>query len=128
MQQRLPEEFARRARLGKFYYRPPGGESWADMLLRLRALLRELREDYPDGRVLLFAHDATVMLIRYLAERLDEESLMKLAHETSIANCSISAWRRQDGEFAAELFNEVAHLHAEGAPATKQEDVDAEPV
>ena len=52
---RLPDEAARRSRLGKFYYRPPGGESWADVLLRLRALLRELREDHPDGRVLLFA-------------------------------------------------------------------------
>jgi probable phosphoglycerate mutase len=128
VQRRLSDEFARRARLGKFYYRPPGGESWADVLLRLRALLREIRSDYPDGRVLLFAHEATVLLVRYLAERLDEEALMKIAHATSIGNCSISAWRRQDGELAAELFNEVAHLHAEGTPATKQEDVDAQPV
>src|SRR4051812_18548318 len=34
---RLPEEADRRARLGKFYYRPPGGESWTDVLLRLRS-------------------------------------------------------------------------------------------
>ncbi|GGK33401.1 hypothetical protein GCM10010124_27690 [Pilimelia terevasa] len=27
---RLPGEEERRRRLGKFYYRPPGGESWAD--------------------------------------------------------------------------------------------------
>ncbi|AGL19364.1 histidine phosphatase family protein [Actinoplanes sp. N902-109] len=128
VQQRLPDEFARRARLGKFYYRPPGGESWADVLLRLRSLLRELRQDHPGGRVLLFAHEATVMLVRYLAEHLDEESLMTIAHATSIANCSISAWRRQDGELAPELFNEVAHLHAAGATPTQQEDVNAQPV
>jgi probable phosphoglycerate mutase len=125
---RLPGEAARRLRLGKFYYRPPGGESWADVLLRLRALLRELREDHPDGRVLWFAHEATVLLVRYLAERLDEAELMSIAHSTSIANCSISSWRRTDGELRPELFNVVDHLHREGAPPTRQEDVTAEPV
>ena len=99
-----------------------------DVLLRLRSLLRELREDHPGGRVVLFAHEATVLLVRYLAEQLSEAELMEIAHATTVANCSISAWRRHDGTMRAELFNEVAHLHREGAPATKQEDVDAEPV
>jgi 2,3-bisphosphoglycerate-dependent phosphoglycerate mutase len=125
---RLPAEAARRKRLGKFYYRPPGGESWADVLLRLRALLREVREDHPDGRVLLFAHEATVLLVRYLCERLSEAELMTVARSTAIANTSISSWRRVDGVLKPELFNHVEHLHREGAEPTKQEDVNAEPV
>lgn len=125
---RLPAEAARRKRLGKFYYRPPGGESWADVLLRLRALLRELRADHPDGRVILFGHEATVLLVRYLCERLSEAELMAVAHATTVANTSISSWRRADGVFKPELFNHVEHLRREGAPATKQEDVNAEPV
>ena len=125
---RLPDEAARRTRLGKFYYRPPGGESWADVLLRLRTLLRELREDHPDGRVLLFAHEATVLLVRYLAERLSEAELMAVARSNTIANASISSWRRVDGELKPESFNHVEHLHREGAPPTRQEDVNAEPV
>ncbi|GAA3348056.1 histidine phosphatase family protein [Amorphoplanes nipponensis] len=128
VQARLPAEFARRARLGKFYYRPPGGESWADVLLRLRALLRELRDDHPGGRVLLFGHEATVLLVRYLAESLDEAELMAVAHATAVANCSISTWRREGELMRPELFNSVAHLHREGAPHTRQEDVNAEPV
>ncbi|GAA3902385.1 histidine phosphatase family protein [Actinoplanes auranticolor] len=125
---RLPEEYARRARHGKFYYRPPGGESWVDVLLRLRALLRELRQDHPGGRVLLFGHEATVLLVRYLAESLSEAELMEVAHATTVANCSISTWRRGDDVLRPELFNSVAHLHQEGAPPTRQEDVNAEPV
>jgi probable phosphoglycerate mutase len=125
---RLPAEAARRKRLGKFYYRPPGGESWADVLLRLRAVLREVREDHPDGRVLLFAHEATVLLVRYLAERLSEEELMTVARSTTIANTSISSWRRVDGDLKPELFNAVDHLHREGTPPTRQEDVNAEPL
>ena len=125
---RLPDEARRRQRLGKFYYRPPGGESWADMLLRLRALLRELREDHPGGRVLLIAHDATHHLVRYLAEQLSEAELMAGARATAIANCSVSSWDRVDGELRPQLFNYVDHLHREGAPPTRQEDVNAEPV
>jgi len=125
---RLPGEAARRKRLGKFYYRPPGGESWADVLLRLRSLLRELRADHPDGRVILFGHEATVLLVRYLCERLSEAELMTVAHATTVANTSISSWRRVDGAFKPELFNHVEHLHREGTPPTRQEDVNAEPV
>jgi broad specificity phosphatase PhoE len=128
VQARLPDEFARRARLGKFYYRPPGGESWADMLLRLRSLLRELREDQPGGRVLLFGHEATVLLVRYLAESLDEAELMTVARATTVANCSISSWRRSGDRLQPELFNFVEHLREQGAPPTRQEDVNAEPV
>jgi broad specificity phosphatase PhoE len=39
---RLPGEAARRARVGTLYHRPPGGESWADVALRLRTLLVEI--------------------------------------------------------------------------------------
>jgi broad specificity phosphatase PhoE len=124
---RFPDEARRRARLGKFYYRPPGGESWADVLLRLRALLRELRADHPDGRVVLFAHEATVLLIRYLVEGLDEEALMAIARGTTIANCSISSWERADGVLSPERFNDVTHLHRDDAPVTRQEEVHAEP-
>src|SRR5690349_14080558 len=30
-----PDQFEHRRLLGKFYHRPPGGESWADVILRL---------------------------------------------------------------------------------------------
>jgi probable phosphoglycerate mutase len=126
VQARLPAEAQRRARLGKLYYRPPGGESWSDVLLRLRSLLRELRDDHPQGRVVLFAHEATVLLVRYLVEELDEEQLMDFARHTTVANCSISTWQRaDDGVLRAERFNDVTHLHRHDAPVTRQEDVSA---
>jgi probable phosphoglycerate mutase len=125
---RLPAESDRRSRLGKFYYRPPGGESWTDVLLRLRSLRRDLRDEYPGGRVLLVAHEAIVLLMRYLLEGLSEAELMAVVRETTIANCSVSSWRCVDGVWRPELFNAVEHLKREGAPATKQEDVHAEPV
>jgi broad specificity phosphatase PhoE len=124
---RLPDEGRRRQRLGKFYYRPPGGESWADVVLRLRTLVWELRQDYPDGRILLFSHEAVVLLVRYLAEQHSEAALMAIAQSVRIMNGSISSWRRVAGELRPELFNSVEHLHRYGATPTRQEDVHAEP-
>ena len=37
VESRFPLEAERRRWLGKFYHRPPGGESWADVALRLRS-------------------------------------------------------------------------------------------
>jgi probable phosphoglycerate mutase len=98
-----------------------------DVVLRLREVLREQSQDRPGGRVVLFAHEATVLLVRYLAELLDETQLMAVARATSVANCSISSWRQVDGMLRPELFNAVDHLHRQGTAATRQEDVDAEP-
>jgi len=125
---RLPDEAVRRRRLGKFYYRPPGGESWADVLLRLRSLLRDLRADHPDGRVLLVGHEAIVLLVRYLVEALSEAELMDVVRVTTVANCSISVWRRTGDVLRPSVFNHVEHLRSEGVPPTRQEDVHAEPV
>lgn len=123
---RLPEEAARRRRLGKFYYRPPGGESWADVLLRLRSLLGDLRGTHPGGRVILFGHEALVLLVRYLMEDLDEASLMEIARATALGNCSVSSWRSDGERLRPERFNAVEHLRRDGTPGTGQEDVDAD--
>ena len=41
--------------LGKFYYRPPGGESWCDVILRLRSALDTISLHYGGERVLVVA-------------------------------------------------------------------------
>lgn len=128
VQTRRPEEAERRERLGKFYYRPPGGESWADVALRLRSLLGDLRRDHDGGRVLLFGHEAVVFLFRYLIEGLTEQELMELAHDGTIANCSVTTWARGDELLEIVDFAKVHHLRREGAQPTHEEEVRAEPV
>jgi probable phosphoglycerate mutase len=129
VRRRYPEEAERRARLGKFYYRPPGGESWADVALRLRTLLGDLRRDHAGGKVLLFGHDALVFVLRYLVEGLTEAELMALTRQDVIANCSITGWSADEaGRLAPHVFNDVAHLHRQGARPTREDEVHAEPV
>ncbi|MFE9955398.1 histidine phosphatase family protein [Micromonospora sp. NPDC005299] len=129
VRRRYPDEAARRDRLGKFYYRPPGGESWTDVALRLRTLLGDLRRDHAGGRVLLFGHDALVFLLRYLVEGLTEAELMALTRGHVIANCSVTGWSADaTGQLTPDVFNDVTHLHRQGARSTREDEVHAEPV
>jgi broad specificity phosphatase PhoE len=128
VRERFPTEAERRARLGKFYYRPPGGESWPDVALRLRALLGDLRRDHAGRRVLLFGHDALVFVLRYVVEGLTENELMALTRAHSIANCSVTGWSVDaTGRLGPEMFNDVTHLRQEGAPPTREDEIRAEP-
>jgi hypothetical protein len=75
--------------------------------------------------VLLVGHEAVVFLVRYLVEGLTEEQLIALAHDGSIANASLSSWKRgADGNLVPETFNRVI----EGVVPTREEEVHAEPV
>ena len=114
---RYPEEKARREWLGKFSYRPPGGESWADVALRIRSLFRDL-EDVPrrDGstpsRAIIASHDADVMLFLYVCTGLSERELLDFAGTHTVANASITTLSRPEGAGAWTLgiFSDVSHL------------------
>jgi broad specificity phosphatase PhoE len=106
---RHPQEAARKRALGKFYYRPPGGESWADVALRLRSALTDIEREHPGGRVLVVAHDAVVVLARYIVERLTEQEVLKV-ERTLVPNASLTMWARTDGELRLVASNAVDHL------------------
>lgn len=122
---RYPAEKARREWLGKFSYRPPGGESWADVALRVRSLFRDF-EDVPrrDGstprRVVAASHDADIMLFLYVCTGLSEAELLDFASRHSVANASITILTRPEGRgaWALERFSDVAHLEKAGAEVT----------
>jgi broad specificity phosphatase PhoE len=118
---RLPEEAERRRWLGKFYYRPPGGESWADVALRLRSLLADLDRRHPGQSVMLVCHDAVILLIRYILEGLTEREILDVAAASTILNASVSRFVRPDGTgpWQLESFNMADHLMREGVPVTQ---------
>jgi broad specificity phosphatase PhoE len=106
-----PEEAARRRRMGELYYRPPGGESWADVALRVRDCLRDLCAEEAGHPVLLVAHDNVVLMLRYVLERLTEAALLEL---DVVANCSASVWRAAGDRLGPELWNSTGHLSGAG--------------
>ena len=57
-----PDQSEFRRLLGKFYHRPPGGESWCDVILRLRSAIEMISREYCGERVLLVGHSVVVVL------------------------------------------------------------------
>jgi broad specificity phosphatase PhoE len=92
IRERFPEEAAHKAMLGKFYHRPPGGESWADVILRLRSVLNTINLHYSDRRVLVVCHQVVVLCFRYILEELEEGEILKIDRESDILNCGICAY------------------------------------
>lgn len=123
IQARFPEEAARRRRLGKFYYRPPGGESWVDVALRLRSLRDSIVREYADRRVLLVTHEVVIIIVRYLIERLDEAAALGLSSAGRVANCSLTTYvRRNDHRLHLDRDAWTAPLRQEHAPITDEPD------
>ncbi|MEA5360167.1 histidine phosphatase family protein [Amycolatopsis sp., V23-08] len=109
VRERFPEEARRKRRLGRFYYRLPGGESWADVVLRVRPLLAELSAERPGARILFCAHEMTVFALRYLLEGVPEPDLMRAAATTAVPNASLTTWERDgDGGFSMVRAQETA--------------------
>lgn len=114
-----PEEAERRARQGKFYYRPPGGESWCDVALRIRSLLRDVDLRWPDAYVWLFTHRAVIMNLRLVLEDLDEETVLRIDREEPVANCAVTTYVRDAGRLRLESYADTSAVHAE-APVTHE--------
>lgn len=121
VQELHPEEAERRRHLGKMYHRPPGGESWADVALRLRAALDDVQRREAGRRVLVVSHDAVVMLLRYVLEELTEDELMTIVRERSVRNASVTRLDRVDDAWLPAVFDDVSHLAELDAPITEHE-------
>jgi broad specificity phosphatase PhoE len=131
---KYPEQAALRAAVGKFYHRPPGGESWCDVILRLRSVVDTLSREHRGERVLIVAHHVVVFCFRYLLERMTEAQILGLDRETELANCSITKYAfelapepRRRGELVLQVFNVLAPLEEEGAAVTTLHDVPVAP-
>ncbi|MDP2010009.1 MAG: histidine phosphatase family protein [Phenylobacterium sp.] len=122
-----PDQAAMRASLGKFYHRPPGGESWCDVILRLRSMLDTLSLHHAERRVLIVGHQVVVLCLRYLLEGLNEQQILEIDAEGDVANCGVTQYRFEadeghDGALRLERYNFTAPLERAGAPVTSAPD------
>jgi len=122
---RYPEHWALRLQLGRFWFRPPGGESWADVALRLRAALDDICREYAGERVLVVCHQVVVLCARYVIERMTEREIVQVARNHDVANCSVTSYRGSPGGLMLDRFNFTAPLELEGATVTAEPNVSA---
>jgi broad specificity phosphatase PhoE len=129
---KYPELAEQRKHVGKFYFRPPGGESWCDVILRLRNVVDTIAREYRRERVLIIAHQVIVNCFRYLFERLDEGQILEIDRMKDVPNCSITSYEfdpgaGKKGKLVRQLVNFVAPLEEAGTPVTVAPDVPVAP-
>jgi probable phosphoglycerate mutase len=122
-----PDQAEFRRILGKFYHRPPGGESWCDVILRLRSALDTISLHHSGCRVLIVGHQVVVLCLRYLLEAMTEDEILAVDATGEVANCSITEYgfdpgKGTGGELALRRYNFVAPLEDAGAPVTSEPD------
>ena len=122
-----PEQAEFRRILGKFYHRPPAGESWCDVILRLRSMVDTVSLHHADKSVLIVAHQVVVLCLRYLLENMDEAQILGIDREGDVANCSVTEYVfdpkvEPDGALALKRYNFVAPLRQAGTPVTDEPD------
>jgi 2,3-bisphosphoglycerate-dependent phosphoglycerate mutase len=117
-----PDEYALRMLFGKFYHRPPGGESYCDVIMRLRSVLGTITREYASSdRILVVCHSVVVACFRYLLERMTEAELLEEDRVNDVLNCSVTSYRydagagrRGNGGLVRDLLNDVSPLTQAG--------------
>jgi broad specificity phosphatase PhoE len=132
IEQKFPELSAQRVHVGKFYFRPPGGESWCDVILRLRSVLDTIIREHRGENVVVVAHQVIVNCFRYLLERMDEKTILDIDRMGDVPNCSITSYEfdpslGRKGKLARRLVNFVVPLEQAGAPVTSEPDAQVAP-
>jgi broad specificity phosphatase PhoE len=123
----FPDQAEFRRLLGKFYHRPPGGESWCDVILRLRSVTEMISREYCGERVLVVSHAVVVLCMRYILEHMTEAELLAVDKKAELANCSVTFYEYDAtlgprGSLRLKLYNFVAPLEEAGAPVTSEPD------
>jgi len=124
----FPEEAERRDWLGKFYYRPPGGESWADVALRVRTVMTDLAHTEKHQRVLVSGHDVVLLLFCYVAEGLDERQVLDRARDNPLSNAAVCRLRSSTDSatgWEVTAYNFDEHLREEDVAVTDEVGADA---
>lgn len=115
--EQYPQEAERRHYVGKFWYRPTGGESWADVVLRVRAALLDWRLSLPRERILAVCHDMPILAFRYVLEELTPEDAVAMSG--TVQNCSVTRYELDDDHLALRAFSETTALEqSPSAPVT----------
>lgn len=121
-----PDQATFRRILGKFYHRPPGGESWCDVILRLRSALDTISLHYAGKPVLIVAHQVVVLCLRYIIENLSEEQILAIDRDGDVRNCGVTEYAAGTHANGAGMdlirYNFVAPLVESGTPVTADKD------
>ncbi len=77
---------------GQFFSRPPGGESLADVALRVHLFLESSNHDLAGRAVLIVTHGGPLRMFRYWLERWTFEDVAERWDREAVPNCCVIAY------------------------------------
>jgi NAD+ kinase len=100
-QEKFSEELKRR-NVEPFFWRPPNGETYADLCMRVDRVLNTLRRECSDKRVIIVCHGEVMRAFQIRLERMSQTRFRELTFsdnkEDKIFNCQIMHYtRRKNG-------------------------------
>jgi broad specificity phosphatase PhoE len=110
---KYPEELKERSRDG-FHWRPPSGESFTDLEVRLNLMLDKLSRKCDGETAIIVCHGEIMWTMIYLLEGLTPAEFRKVNRKGHIENCEIIHYTRMDprrgSDLMASSFRWVRHI------------------
>ena len=110
-----------------YQWRPPNGESFGDIGIRLTSFMDDLNREHADKRVVVVAHDAVVLMMRAVIEQLDWDGVTRVSTGNSVRNASITVFDGRSGTLLLDRYNTVDHLEGVEVPTSAPPDQAAPP-
>ena len=89
----------------------PGGEPYTDVQARMRAVVLELAERYPGGRVAAVSHGLAIRSLLCSIFGIASEDIDSLPYGD---NTSVALLTAEDGALSVEWYNDASHLTEKG--------------
>jgi probable phosphoglycerate mutase len=99
-----------------YEWRPPNGESFGDIRMRLTSFMDDVNREHAGRRVVVVAHDAVVLMARAVIEKLSWDGVTGVATGNSVRNASITVFDGRSGELVLDRYNTVDHLDGVDVP------------
>lgn len=103
----LPGESRRREWEGRYYYRPPGGENFSDVGLRIHSFLETLVDEHDGERLLVVTHAAVIAMARKLIERLSPEEALAFDETIEVGSITVYTDDPDQNRLVLERANQV---------------------
>lgn len=94
IKEKYPEELERKSREGLYHYRPPSGENWPDVELRIHSFLTTLNRDQEDQKVLVVVHGHWMTLLQRLIHHHSIEESVERFKKGVVKNASVTIYNK----------------------------------
>jgi broad specificity phosphatase PhoE len=89
--------------VGKFFGRPPGGESVADVTTRVGPFFKKINAENPGENLLIVTHGGVISSFRYYIEGWGYKQAKELVGEASSSHCGVTVFEYDDTKGALVL-------------------------